>query len=403
MGTARSARVRVAGPLAPYAPGFRDELGARGYASPSAATHLLLMAQMSRWLERLGLDAEDLTQGRVEEFLTANREIGHRFPRSVNGTMPLLSYLRGVGVTPAAPATVLTEAETMLDQFRQYLLRERGLADGTVAGYVHFAALFLKEMAYPGGRDLGQLGPKDINEFLLCELGRRSVASAKSLVSGLRSVLRFFHVQGVTGVSLSGCVPTVAGWSGSSVPKAISAESVRALLTSCDRRNSKGRRDFALLMLLARLGMRAGEVAALELADVDWRGGQILVRGKDKRLERLPLPVDVGEALAGYVQRGRPRGEHPSLFLRALAPHGPLTSGAIKVVVHAACSRAGLPSLGAHRLRHSVASELLRQGAGLPEIGQVLRHRSIATTAIYAKADTTALRQLARPWPGGAA
>jgi len=402
-GTARSTSVRVAGPLAPYAPGFREELLARGYALASAATHLLLMAQISRWLERQGLDAEDLTAIRLVEFLARNREIGRRFPRSASGLMPLLSYLRGVGVAPPASAAVLTEGEKMLEQFRHYLLHERGLADGTVTGYVHAAALLLKATGYPGGRDLGQLGPRDINDFLVRELDRRSVASAKSLVSGLRSLLRFFHVQGITRVSLSGSVPTLTGWSGSSVPKAINAEWVRALLTSCDRRTSKGRRDFAVLTLLARLGMRVGEVAALELADVDWRGGQILVRGKDKRLERLPIPVDVGEALAGYVQRGRPREAHPSLFLRAVAPHGPLTASAIKVVVHAACDRAGLPSLGAHRLRHTVASELLRRGAGLPAIGQVLRHRSIASTAIYAKVDTEALRQLARPWPGGAA
>jgi site-specific recombinase XerD len=361
------------------------------------------MAQMSRWLEREDLDAEDLTANRLDEFFVANREIGHRFPRSANGMMPLLSYLRGVGVTPPAPAAVLTEAEQVLEQFRQYLLRERGLVDGTVIGYVHAAALFLRATGFPGGRDLGQLGPRDINEFLLRELGQRSVASTKCLVSGLRSLLRFVHVQGITAASLTGSVPTVAGWSGSSVPKSVGAESVRALLASCDRRTSKGHRDFAMLMLLARLGMRVGEVAALQFGDVDWRGGQILVRGKDKRLERLPLPLDVGEALAGYVQRGRPREAHPALFLRAVAPHGPLTPGAIKVVVHAACDRAGLPSVGAHRLRHTVASELLRHGAGLPEIGQLLRHRSVASSAIYAKVDTEALRRLARPWPGGAA
>ena len=403
MGTVRPASVRVAGPLAPYAPGFRDELAARGYASPSAATHLLLMTHVSGWLEQEGLAAEDLTASRVEEFFGWSREIGRRFPRSASGFVPLVSYLRGIGVAPPASAVVLTESEEMLDQFRQYLLHVRGLADGTVTGYVHAAALFLEATGYPAGRDLGQLGPRDINEFLVRELDRRSVASAKNLVSGLRSLLRFFHVQAITRVSLSGSVPTVAGWSGSSVPKAINAEWVRALLISCDRRTSKGRRDFAILTLLARLGMRVGEVAALELADVDWRGGQILVRGKDKRLERLPLPVDVGDALAGYVQRGRSREAHPSLFLRAVAPHGPLTPSAIKVVVHAACDRSGLPSLGAHRLRHTVASELLRHGAGLLEIGQVLRHRSIASTAIYAKVNTEALRQLARPWPGGAA
>jgi integrase/recombinase XerD len=399
----RSSSVRVVGPLAPYAPGFREELAARGYTPRSAAAHLLLMAQMSRWLEGVGLDVEGLTARRLEEFVAANRERGYRFPRSAKGMVPLLSHLRGIGVAPPAPAAALSTSEELLERFRRYLLGERGLGAGTAVGYVHAAALFLKAVDYAGGRDLGRLAQEDVDAFLLGECGRRGVASVKCLVSGLRSLLRFFHVQAITDTSLAGSVPTVASWSGTTLPRAINAESVRALLTSCDRRTRKGRRDFAVLMLLARLGMRVGEIAALQLADVDWRGGQILIRGKGNRLERLPLPVDVGQALAGYVQRGRARGEHPGLFLRTLAPYGALTTSALKVIVHAACDRAGLPPLGAHRLRHTVASELLRRGAGLPEIGQVLRHRSIASTAIYARADTEALRQLARPWPGGAA
>lgn len=399
----RSLRVRVTGPLAPYASGFREELAACGYAPPSAATHLLLMAQMSRWLEGLGSGAEGLAALRVEEFIEANRALGHRFPRSAKGMVPLVSYLRGVGVVPSAAAAVLTVSEELLEQFRRFLLSERGLGEGTVVGYVHAAGLFLQAAGYDGGRDLRDLTPADVNEFLLGECNRRSVASAKSLVSGLRALLRFFHVQGITDASLSGSVPAVAGWSGSSLPRGIDAESVKALLAGCDQRTGKGRRDFAVLMLLSRLGIRVGEIAVLELADIDWRGGQVLVRGKGHRLERLPLPVDVGEALASYVQHGRPRGEHPRLFLRVLAPHGALTASAIKVIVHAACERAGRPPIGAHRLRHTLASELLRRGAGLPEIGQLLRHRSIAVTSIYAKVDTVALRQLARPWPGGAA
>jgi integrase/recombinase XerD len=178
---------------------------------------------------------------------------------------------------------------------------------------------------------------------------------------------------------------------------------VRGLLASCDRRTAKGSRDFAILTLLARLGLRAGEAAALDLDDIDWPAGEVLVRGKASRLERLPLPADVGEALAGYLTTGRPRCEERALFLRAPAPHRRITVGAISVLVHAACTRAGLDPIATHRLRHTVASELLRHGAGLPEIGQLLRQRSAAVTSIYARADTAALRQLARPWPGSAA
>lgn len=400
MGSASGVRVR--GPLAAYAGGFWEELLGCGYAARSAQTHLVLMAQLSRWLDEEGLDAAGLSTARVDGFLCANRAKGHRFPRSLEGMAPLLSYLRGVRAAPPPAVPVLTAGEELLERFRDYLVRERGLAPGTVAGYVHAGALFLDALD-DAGHDLRCVTQVEVHGFLLAESGRRSVASVKNLVSGLRSLLRFLYLEGITELSLAGLVPAVAGWSGTSVPRGIDAGSVRSLLASCDRRTGKGRRDFAVLVLLARLGMRAGEAAALELGDVDWRAGEIVVRGKGNRLERLPLPVDVGEAVAGYVRRGRARSEHPQLFLRVLAPHRGLTRGAISVIVHAACDRAGLPSIGTHRLRHTVASELLRRGAGLPEIGQILRHRSIASTSVYAKVDTAALSQLARPWPGGAA
>jgi len=398
----RASRVRVGRPLAVFADGFREELVVRGYAVSSAATHLVLMAQLSGWLDAVGLDPADLTAERVDDFLCANRAIGHGFPRSADGLSPLLGYLRRVGGVPPVSAPVRTASEDLVERFGVYLVRERGLTAGTIVGYRHVASVFLAALG-DGGLDLERLTESDVSGFLVAECARRNVAGAKNLVTGLRSLLRFFHVEGITAASLSGAVPTVAGWSGSSLPRGIDSGSVKRLLGGCDRRTTKGRRDFAILMLLTRLGMRAGEVIALELGDVDWRGGKITVRGKGNRLECLPLPVDVGNALAGYARRGRPRNEHREFFLRVLAPHRGLTVGAINVIVHAACDRANLPSIGTHRLRHTVASELLRRGAGLGEIGQLLRHRSIASTAIYAKVDTAALSQLARPWPGGAA
>jgi len=394
--------VRVTGPLARYASGFWEELAAQGYRPSSAQVHLLLMARLSGWLGGVVLDRDGLTRQRVDEFLRVDRGRGRR-PRSAKGVVPLISYLDSVGVLAPVPVAVPTVSEALLDRFRRYLLAERGLAEGTASHYVYAGTLFLKAVDYAGGRDLGGLRAADVNEFVLGECGKRSVGSVKCVVNGLRSFLRFLHVQGITSGFLADGVPTVAGWSGSSLPRAISGEWVRRLLGSCDRRTALGRRDFAVITLLSRLGMRVGEVSALNLGDVDWRGGQILVRGKGSRLERLPLPVDVGEALADYVQQGRPCGECRSLFLRGAAPYAALRSTSITTIVYAACDRAGLPRLGAHHLRHTVASELLRTGAGLAEIGQVLRHRSTTTTAIYAKVDTAALRQLARPWPGGGA
>jgi integrase len=195
-------------------------------------------------------------------------------------------------------------------------------------------------------------------------------------------------------------VPKVASWRLATLPKAVDTATVKALLASCDRRTSFGRRDFAVLMMLVRLGLRAGEVTSLHLEDIDWRAGEILIRGKGPRLERLPLPVDVGEAIAGWLRRGRPRCSTREVITRVRAPHEALTSGGISAIVHAACLRAGVDHIHAHRLRHTAATDMLRAGAGLVEIGQVLRHRSLITTAIYAKVDRAGLRELASPWPG---
>lgn len=391
-------RVGVVGPLAPYAPGFWGRLRARGYVEVSAQAQVRLLAQVSRWLEAEDLVVGDLTSERADRFLRAHHTKGHRFPKSAKGLEPLLEHLRGVGVIPPAPTPVRTTDEELVDRFGVYLAGERGLAAGTIAGYKHAARLLLAACA---GRDLGRLTAAEVQGFLLVECDKRSVNSSKSVVTGIRSLLRFLHVEGITPGSLSGAVPTISGWAGGFLPRGIDAASVKALLAGCDRASVKGSRDFAVLVLLTRLGIRAGEVAALKLGDIDWRGGEILVRGKAARVERLPLPVDVGDALVGYVRDARPRGERRELFLRVAAPYQGITVGGISVLVHAACDRAGLPSIGTHRLRHTVASELLREGAGLAEIGQLLRHRSMASTAIYAKVDTVALRQLARPWPGG--
>jgi integrase/recombinase XerD len=221
-------------------------------------------------------------------------------------------------------------------------------------------------------------------------------------VAALRSFLRFCFVEGLVALDLAPAALAVTGRRRSSLPRGISQQDAAALLGSCDRRSALGRRDYAMILMLLRLGLRRGEVASLKLDDIDWRAGELLVHGKGAREDRLPLPADVGEAIAGYLQRGRPRGEHREVFLRARAPFEPIVSGTVSSTVRRACRRAGIAEVGAHRLRHTVACEMVAAGVPLVEIAQVLRHHSLQSTAVYARVDVEQLRLLAAPWPGGA-
>jgi site-specific recombinase XerD len=392
----------VRGALGPYGQAFWDELVDGGYAARSAETHLMLMARLSRWMELVSLELDDLDADRIGEFMAWNRTMA-RFPKSAEGAVPMLVFLRNRGVIPAVEPAVLSAEEELLVRLDRYLRSERGLTSGTTWNYVHAARLFLAALGGEGARDLGRVTAGDVTAFVVTQCEGRTLPAAKNLVCGVRALLRFLHVEGITAGSLLGAAPTVSGWSGGGIPRGVDTAAVRALLSSCDRRTAKGRRDFAILTVLAVLGLRAGEVAALDLDDIDWANGALVVRGKANRVERMPLPTDVGRAMAGYVQRSRPATADRALFVRVVAPHRRITVGAISVLVHAACDRAGIAPIATHRLRHTVASELLRNGAGLAEIGQVLRHRSAASTARYAKVDTVALRRLARPWPGAAA
>jgi len=398
-------RVRVSGPLEPYALGFAAELSRVGYSRDSAAFQLRLMAHVSGWLAGEGLAASALTPVRVSAFSAARRAAGFPTHLSVKALGPLLGYLHGIGVAPVAVERSWTAVDALLERYRAYLLCERGLTAGTARGYVDAVRPFLAgRVGAAGELELWGLEAGDVLGFVLVQCPQRRRGSAKLIVTALRSLLGFLHVEGVLCRPLASVVPSVAGWRLAGLPQALDGEQVSRLLGSCDRGTPVGRRDYAILTVLARLGLRAGEVAGLELDDVDWRAGEILVRGKGNRAERLPLPADVGEAVAGYLRAGRPStAEGRTVFVRVKAPHRALTRGGVTQVVAAAGRRAGLASLSAHRLRHTVATELLRAGAPLAEIGQLLRHRSALTTAIYAKVDRDALRTIARAWPGGAA
>ncbi len=401
MVTRNAESARVDGPLAGYATGFASELRRRGYTELSAWRHVRLLVQLSEWLESAGLGPMDLTDAETARFLHARRRVAPTGLRTERALAPLLAHLRALGVAPG-PTVVPPETplERLLARYRDFLVGERGLQPGTVTRYLGTARLFLGDAATADGCRVADLDAADITRFVLRECRSRSIGSAKLLVSELRVLLRFLHLEGEA-PALADAVPAVAGWRDTSLPRALDAAQVARLLASPDRATPIGRRDHALLTLLARLGLRAGEVAGLTLDDVDWRRGELIVRGKGDRHERLPLPVDVGEAVSAYLRDGRPPSTCRRLFLRDRAPFDVgLTASGVKCAVRLACARADVAPAGTHRLRHTAATELLRAGASLADVGQVLRHRSLATTTIYARVDRAALRELARPWPG---
>lgn len=393
--------VRVTGPLAEFASGFADELGHLGYTELSAGNQLRLLAHLSRWMAAQRLVPVDLTRVRLEQFLAARREAGYTGLRSERGLRPLVTYLVASGAMPALEVVKGdSPVERLLDAYGRYLLTERGIKTTTIAGYRSAARPFLEQRVRGDQLELGGLKAADVTGFVLRSCRGHKVGSAKYLVPALRSLLRYLHLAGKA-PDLVSAVPAVAGWRGSHLPRGLEPQQVARMLAACDRDTVAGRRDYAMLMLLARLGLRGCEVAALELDDIDWRRGELVIRGKGDRQERLPLPADVGEAVSAYLLKGRPRVESRRVFVSVKAPFGDLTSAGVRSMVGYACDRAGMARFAAHRLRHTVATEMLRAGASLPDIGQILRHRSLSTTAIYAKVDRAALRQLAQPWPRG--
>jgi integrase/recombinase XerD len=307
-------------------------------------------------------------------------------------------------VAATGPAPVMSPCERLLDRCHAYLLVERGLAASTVELNVRMVRPFLAQQVQADGQlDLQHLNAGEVAGYVVAQ-SRERPRSVGRMVTALRSLLRFLYLDGFIDRPLADAVPSVASWSLSSLPKALSNDQVAALLSSCDRNSSTGCRDFAILTLLVRLGLRAGEVAALGLDDIDSRRGEVIVRGKGNRYDRLPLPGDVGQAIVDYLRRARSRTAHGrTVFVWAHAPYRALSSTAVTTVVANAGRRAGIGLIGAHRLRHTAATAMLHAGGSLTEIGQVLRHRRLLTTAVYAKVDLQALRLVARSWPGDAA
>jgi site-specific recombinase XerD len=388
----------LASPLETYAKRLRED----GYATHSGFVQLRLLGCFNRWLHRKGLTSENVDAATVERYVRGRAQSRKLRRGDSAALLRLLTMLRpeGSGVTAPPP----TPVEAVLGHFQQYLRRERSLSEPTVINYTPVARSFLSERFPKGALHFQRITAADITAFVQRQASLVTSKRAPLVVTALRSFLRYLFVRGLVANDLATCVPTIATWSLSNVPRFLAGEQIQKILASCDKETAIGKRDYALLLLLARLGLRAGEVVALTLDDFDWEAGLVTVRGKGKWVAQMPVPSEVGTAVADYLSTGRPRCSSRRVFIRAKAPlTGFANSIAICSLVDRAMERAGVESeyRGSHVFRHSLATGMINHGASLDEIGDLLRHRRPETTRIYAKVDLASLRSIALPWPGG--
>ena len=394
------------GPLAAYLGPFAESLIQQGYTQRYIHRQVMLAACFSRWLKQTGTLRRHVTSQHLARYL----RFRYRRRRPNRGDSAALSHFieflrRERLISPEKGSTrPITPVEQCVLAYERYLRKERVLAEATIVNYVPFISQFLKDRFGTGPVKLSSLGAKDVVQFVQRQARHLHLKRAKLLTTALRSFLQYARYRGEIQGDLATVVPSVANWSMPSIPRGIAPEQVRELLSHIDRNTAVGRRDYAILLLLARLGLRSGEVTYLELEDIDWKAGCLSVHGKSGRRTQLPLPKDVGDAIVAYLRHGRPRSTSRRVFLRAKAPiRGFLSPCAVGSIVRHALLRAGIeaPTTGAHQFRHGLATEMLRQGASLGQIGELLGHRSPETTKIYTKVDLDALRTLALPWPGG--
>jgi site-specific recombinase XerD len=395
------------GPLAAQVAAFAKWASEEGYARYSRYRQVLLAAGFSRWLGQRAIRPRRVSADHPSHYLQFRARRVRRHSGDAAALTQFIDFLRRQRVIRAekiSPAA-LTPVEQEAQAFECYLRDDRALAQATRVNYIPFIRGFLTDRFGHGPVTLARLNASDVVRFVQRQAPRLQLKRAKLLTSALRSFLQYVRYRGDIALDLAAAVPAVANWSMPSIPRAIPAEQVRQLLASISRRTAIGRRDYAIVLLLARLGLRASEVAFLELDDIDWSTGRVSVRGKGGQRTALPVPADVGAAMVAYLRHGRPRSTSRRVFLRSKAPiRGFLSQCAIGSLVRHALQRAGIdaPTTGAHQFRHALATQMLRQGASLTEIGEVLRHHSPQTTTIYTKVDLNALRPLALPWPGGA-
>ncbi len=394
------------GPLAAYLGSFAEFLSAQGYSLYSIHRQVLLSSGFSRWLKRKHVTLRSIRTEHIGPYLRFRARQVKICLGDAAALRHFVDFLRGEGVIPAekVSAARLTPLERCVQAYEQHLRETCALAEATILNYVPFIRNFLKNRFGDGPVVLASLCSRDVVRFVQRQAPRLHRKRAKLMTSALRSFLKYARYRGEVTLDLAAAVPVVANWSIPSIPRAISTDQVHQLLASIDRQTATGSRDYAILLLLARLGLRSSEVVFLELDDIDWNTGTLSVRGKSSLRNELPLTREVGKAIAAYLRDGRPPSESRRVFLRAKAPiRGFRGASGVGSIVRRSLKRAGVkaPTYGAHQFRHGLATEMLRQGASLGEIGDVLGHRHPQTTKIYTKVDLGALRTLALPWPGG--
>src|SRR5215218_2974391 len=390
---------RKPGPLGPFVDGYRAWLVGRGYSPSVVIRSLVTLGHLGRWLERNALAVDQLTATAVSGFLAEYRDHRGRLPGA--SVWPLLEYLRAEGAVPPEPPAVVVPVEQLVGRVPPVAALRARVGAGHGPRGEQFAQRFLAgRVSADDPRGVLGITAAEVNAFLVRECARVSIGSAGCCTYRLRSLLRYLAVRGFADPGLAHAVPRVARWREATIPQFPTRPQIDRLLASCDRQDATGARDHAVLLLLARLGLRAVEVARLRLDDLDWRAGRIVVDGKAHRRDQLPLPGDVGEVIVEHLKhRGRRRGQR-HVFVTVHAPIRPLEPSGVRTIVRNACRRAGIERVPAHRLRHALASDLLREGASMTDIGQVLRHKHLQSTAIYAKVDLQRLRLAASPWPG---
>ncbi len=394
------------GPIAPRIGAFAAFVSSLGYALSSIRRQVRLAAGFSRWLKEKRVGLQRVTSAHSSRYLRYRAQQVKPCLGDAAALRHLIEFLRGEGLIPAerVPVRRLTPVERCTQAYEQHLREARALAEATILNYVPFVQRFLEGRFGAGRVTLSRLCARDVVGFVQRQAPQLHLKRAKLMTSALRSFLNYARLRGEVVLDLAAAVPVVANWSMPAIPRAISADHVHQLLASIDRRSALGRRDYAILLLLARLGLRSSEVVFLELDDIDWNTGTLSVRGKSGLRNELPLPREVGEAIAAYLHDGRPPSTSRRVFLRAKAPiRGFRGASGVGSIVRHSLKRAGInaATYGTHQFRHGLATEMLRHGASLGEIGDVLGHRHPQTTKIYTKVDVEALRSLALPWPGG--